>query len=261
MVSDSEETFLGRWSNRKIQNKSTHDGVASVEKVQSEDSNVDESEVKSFNENFEGLNDTEILQKLGLKNPDDLTSGDSFKEFMNKSVPEHLRKRALRRLWRSNPILANLDGMNEYDEDFTLATSALQEFATNYVVGKGFLGQFKNKISDSEDSIDQPINASSSSVRLNKDVSDDETDSISGKTNTKSGGEDVETDPVEKKAARSVSDKRLHTKETPKSSLDALSKDKMEDQKLNEEDANPISRNRYKSRKPVGRMKFSYKSG
>ena len=40
--------------------------------------------------------------------------------------------------------------MNEYDEDFTLATSALEEFATNYVVGKGFKGQFKKDTDISE---------------------------------------------------------------------------------------------------------------
>ena len=29
-----------------------------------------------------------------------------------------LRRLALRRLWRSDPVLANLDGLNDYDEDF-----------------------------------------------------------------------------------------------------------------------------------------------
>ena len=88
---------------------------------------------------------------------------------MKKNVPEHLKKRALRKLWLSNPIFANLDGMNEYDEDFTLATSALEEFATNYVVGKGFKGQFKKDTDISEsDFLEKDDTLKSSSVRLNE---------------------------------------------------------------------------------------------
>ena len=98
-----------------------------------------------------------------------MKTGDNFKEFLKKNVPEHLKKRALRKLWLTNPIFANLDGMNEYDEDFTLATSALEEFATNYVVGKGFKGQFKKDSDISEsDILEQDDTLKSSSVRLNE---------------------------------------------------------------------------------------------
>ena len=98
-----------------------------------------------------------------------MKTGDNFKEFLKKNVPEHLKKRALRKLWLTNPIFANLDGMNEYDEDFTLATSALEEFATNYVVGKGFKGQFRKDTDISEsDILEQDDTLKSSSVRLNE---------------------------------------------------------------------------------------------
>ena len=42
--------------------------------------------------------DEEILKELGLPDPDSLALGDDFKAFMSKSVPQHLRKRALRKL-------------------------------------------------------------------------------------------------------------------------------------------------------------------
>ena len=59
--------------------------------------------------------------------------------------------------------------MNEYDEDFTIATSALEEFATNYVVGKGFKGQFKKETDISEFRFFEQSNAlKTSSVRLNE---------------------------------------------------------------------------------------------
>jgi hypothetical protein len=61
-----------------------------------------------------------------------------YRGFMAEGVSEELRNLALRRLWRSNPLLANLDGMNDYDEDFTLATSALTSVTTAYRPGIGY---------------------------------------------------------------------------------------------------------------------------
>jgi hypothetical protein len=54
-------------------------------------------------------------------------------------VPEQLRKRALRKLWRLNPVFANLDGLNDYDEDFTDAAAVLEGVKTLYQVGKGMV--------------------------------------------------------------------------------------------------------------------------
>lgn len=62
--------------------------------------------------------DNEILTDLGLPDPDTLAQGDDFAAFMAKAVPEHIRKRALRKLWRSNPVLACVDGLNDYDDDY-----------------------------------------------------------------------------------------------------------------------------------------------
>ena len=80
--------------------------------------------------------DEELLAELGLPDPDTLVSGDDFKAFLAKAVPERLRRRALRRLWASNPVLANLDGLNDYDGDFTDIGSP-GGIATAYQVGKG----------------------------------------------------------------------------------------------------------------------------
>ena len=86
---------------------------------------LNQENTKEENNEFAGLSDKEILKKLNLPDPETMKTGDNFKEFLKKNVPEHLKKRALRKLWLTNPIFANLDGMNEYDEDFTLATSIL----------------------------------------------------------------------------------------------------------------------------------------
>jgi len=81
--------------------------------------------------------DEDLLEELGLPDPDMLQPGDDFSAFMQKAVPERLRRRALRRLWTSNPVLANLDGLTEYSEDFTDAATVLPDLRTAYEVGRG----------------------------------------------------------------------------------------------------------------------------
>ena len=80
-----------------------------------------------------------LLEKLELPVPETMKQGDDFSVFMKAGVPEFLRKRALRVLWRSNPVLANLDGLNDYDDDFTSPELTQKVLATGYRIGKGFL--------------------------------------------------------------------------------------------------------------------------
>lgn len=83
--------------------------------------------------------DAEVLEMLGLPDPDSLALGDDFKAFMSKAVPAHLRKRALRKLWRSNPVLACVDGLNDYDDDYLAQGLGQGAIKTTYQVGKGML--------------------------------------------------------------------------------------------------------------------------
>ena len=83
--------------------------------------------------------DAEILEALGLPDPDSLVQGDDFKSFLSKAVPAHLRKRALRTLWRSNPVLACVDGLNDYDDDYLTGSFGQDPIKTTYQVGKGML--------------------------------------------------------------------------------------------------------------------------
>ena len=80
-----------------------------------------------------------LLERLQLPVPESLKEGDDFSVFMKAGVPDFLRRRALRVLWRSNPVLANLDGLNDYDEDFTSPELTKKVLATAYKVGRGIL--------------------------------------------------------------------------------------------------------------------------
>ena len=55
------------------------------------------------------------------------------------AVPQRLKTRALRRLWTTNPVLANLDGLNDYDTDFTDAATCVENIQTLYKVGRGMV--------------------------------------------------------------------------------------------------------------------------
>ena len=82
--------------------------------------------------------DEELLAEAGLPLPEDITDGEMVQKFLKSQLPKRLKNRALRTLWRSNPVLACLDGLNDYDTDFTFVTPAA-DFKTTYQVGKGLL--------------------------------------------------------------------------------------------------------------------------
>ena len=81
--------------------------------------------------------DAELLAELDLPDPDSLGAGDDFTVFLKDAVPARLKTRALRRLWGTNPLLANIDGLVDYGEDFTDAALAVENIQTAYQVGKG----------------------------------------------------------------------------------------------------------------------------
>jgi Protein of unknown function (DUF3306) len=55
------------------------------------------------------------IKREDLPDIETLTYESDFSVFMREGVPEFLRRQALRKLWLSDPILANLDGLNDYD--------------------------------------------------------------------------------------------------------------------------------------------------
>jgi hypothetical protein len=53
-------------------------------------------------------------------------------------VPQALRNRALRRLWRTSDVFEVLDGLNDYDEDFSIAPAAVGAIKSSWQPGRGF---------------------------------------------------------------------------------------------------------------------------
>lgn len=126
-MTDTRSDF---WSRRK----------ARVQEEEEADARVAEAEEAAAREaELAEKSDEEILAELELPDPDTLEKGDDFSVFMKQAVPERIRRRALRKLWLSNPLLANLDQLVEYGEDYTDAATVVENLSTTYQVGKGML--------------------------------------------------------------------------------------------------------------------------
>jgi Protein of unknown function (DUF3306) len=69
-----------------------------------------------------------------------LTAESDFSLFMQPGVPDDLRNAALQKLWRSDPVYANLDGLLEYGEDYAAAFASPAAVRTAYRVLQGMPG-------------------------------------------------------------------------------------------------------------------------
>lgn len=85
----------------------------------------------------------ETLPPLDELNPD-----SDFTGFMDKRVPDFLRRQALRRLWLSDPAFSLIDGMHEYGEDYSMMAQ-LAAGASAYRPNEGGYG-WRDKPKDPE---------------------------------------------------------------------------------------------------------------
>jgi hypothetical protein len=141
---DADEGFLRRWSRRKAEAQS-----AATAPIEDSEERPEGAPV--------GLEQSAEPEKPALIDPKDLPAIDTldatsdFTVFMRPGVPLELRNQALRKLWRSDPLLANLDGLLEYGEDYSLPSWPKDAIRTAYKVGRGFVEQ----ISEGAESPDQ----------------------------------------------------------------------------------------------------------
>ncbi len=140
------------WSRRKaaVQAETEAEALAAEEQI-----------ITTRQAELEEKSDAEILAEFDLPDPDTLEAGDDVSGFMAKAVPDRLRRRALRRLWRLNPVLANVDGLVDYGEDYTDAACVIENIQTAYQVGKGMLAHVEAlaaqaEMSEAETEADMP---------------------------------------------------------------------------------------------------------
>lgn len=142
----SDDSFASRWSRRKQAVKDEElEEVPVVEELAVEPEKTE----------------AEILAEFNLKDPDEMEAGDDFSAFMNSAIPQRLRNRALRKLWLSNPALANLDELLEYGEDFSNKGGVIEDIVTAYKVGQGFVEKLAGEDEKETDSAGVPAEGDS----------------------------------------------------------------------------------------------------
>jgi Protein of unknown function (DUF3306) len=83
-----------------------------------------------------------------------LTVDSDFSTFMQPGVPEATRNAALRKLWGSDPVFANLDGLVEYGDDFAADFKSAAVVRTVYRVLQGMPGGSAAAASESAQVVD-----------------------------------------------------------------------------------------------------------
>ena len=145
-MNSPEDGFLSRWAKRKADVRETEeretaqtpqpdgdgdhalsaDGKPPVVSADARDEPPDDQTRQCWIEELEAI-DIETL-----------TYDNDFTIFMKSWVPDPLRQRALRKLWTTNPALAVLDGLNDYDLDYTDAAMQAGKVVSSYVAGRGY---------------------------------------------------------------------------------------------------------------------------
>jgi Protein of unknown function (DUF3306) len=143
---DKDENFLERWSRRKRspddepalkKEAAPQDQHAAVPPDQeSEQANQAQSPAEAPQDETAAPQEPAPWEGVDIET---LNADSDYTVFMAKGVPDNVRKEALDKLWRSDPVFANLDGLNDYDDDYSKWGMVNQVVKTAYKVGQGYL--------------------------------------------------------------------------------------------------------------------------
>lgn len=153
---NADEGFLARWSRRKRQSDNTREVEDAADEISGEPPESASQPMAARDSdhgtngpadatNPEGLTE-EIEDEEARANRlaaeaidlESLTSQSDITAFLKRGVPKALKNAALSRMWRSNPVFAVLDGLNDYDDDYRNAQTFADGFKSAWAVGKGY---------------------------------------------------------------------------------------------------------------------------
>ncbi len=140
---------LSRWSQRKLAARrgEPDDEDGAVSPVETPD---EPSVAKATDGDAEVEAEAPSLPPI-----ESLDASSDYTAFMAKNVPEALKRAALRKLWTSDPVLANLDGLNNYDEDYNIVDQAITLAQTSYRPGLGYFEEIEKKVEEAGDRLER----------------------------------------------------------------------------------------------------------
>lgn len=142
MTREADSGFLSRWSQRKQaarQQERTAGGddplamepaTAGIDTAAPGDAAQEVTPPDEVAAANQAVAESVDLETLGFES--------DYSVFLKDGVSTQLKNAALRRLWRSNPVLACLDGLNDYDEDFRKVETFAHGVRSSWQVGKGY---------------------------------------------------------------------------------------------------------------------------
>ncbi len=147
-----KEDFLSRWARRKAEARAEDEArpaeprppepdaapAASVEPVQPSAPAEDRPPDMLRDDPPDEETRAQWVEKLEAVDLETLTYQDDFTVFMKSWVPRTLRNRALKRLWLTDDVFAVLDGLNDYDEDYSVPAAAVGDIKSDWKLGRGF---------------------------------------------------------------------------------------------------------------------------
>lgn len=136
-MGEEGESFFSRWSRRKRAEEAQEGQRTSSPPAEAADDARAPDRAPDAGGDIDEAERQRILDSL--PDIDTLSEESDFTAFMQKGVPDDLRNRALSKLWRMNPIYANLDGLNDYDGDYTDAAMVVKNLKSAYKAGRGYL--------------------------------------------------------------------------------------------------------------------------
>jgi hypothetical protein len=135
MPERDDDRFLARWSRRK---QAAREAAREPQPAESEARLPDGAPEAEAPHQL-----TEIAE---LPDPDTLDASSDFSVFLRRDVPLETHQKALRRLWRLDPIYNRIDGLDDYCEDFTDQAKVVKGLRTAYKVGRGFLEHLEDAV-------------------------------------------------------------------------------------------------------------------
>lgn len=180
-MNDDETGFAARWSKRKLAAKQQgetenqpENGFAQQDKPAQKAGTANQNDQQDHlaESDFDG----ESFDDVDF---DALDETSDYTRFARVNVPAEVQQKALRKLWESDSVFETLDGLNDYDEDFTGDGLAGKALKTAYKVGRGFLSDDEEETAsitrpDSDRQADASKETPAATEEGNRDSADDE---------------------------------------------------------------------------------------
>lgn len=122
---DDAKGFLSRWSQRK---RAAEEEVPELQESQ-----------QAAPAAAEAAAGDDTIDPKDLPDIDSLDAGSDYSVFLKKGVPPGLKRKALNKLWQTDPAFRHICMLDDYNLDYTDAAMVVPNLKTLFQVGRGMV--------------------------------------------------------------------------------------------------------------------------